>query len=200
MEETSPQTIARVVGAYDLGRKLRELRLKKKVALTDLASHTGLSASMLSQLETGRLIPTLPTLTRIALVFDVGLEHFFSFKRRKPALGIVRKDERMRFPDNPQVNDPSFFFESLAFAFQGKVFEPYLAEFPVRKKHSATHQHAGAEFIYVLEGVLVLRLEGEEHRLEAGDSAYFDPETAHSYAAGDGKPARALVVVSARAS
>src|SRR5689334_14715636 len=94
MAETTEQTISRVVGSYDLGKKLRELRLRKKIALSDLARHTGLSASMLSQLETGKLIPTLPTLARIAMVFDVGLEHFFGAKRGKRRFAIVRNEER----------------------------------------------------------------------------------------------------------
>ena len=38
---------------------------------------------MLSQLETGKMVPTLPTLARIAMVFDVGLEHFFDFRSRE---------------------------------------------------------------------------------------------------------------------
>ncbi len=70
--ETGEQTIGRALSSYELGSKLRQLRLKKKIALVDLGKHTGLSASMLSQLENGKLIPTLPTLARIAMVFDVG--------------------------------------------------------------------------------------------------------------------------------
>lgn len=106
--ETSEETITRVVGSYDIGRKLRELRLRKKIALTDLARHTGLSASMLSQLETGKLIPTLPTLARIAMVFDVGLEHFFGTRRGKRRFAVVRREERIKFPERPDKPQPSF--------------------------------------------------------------------------------------------
>ena len=66
--ESGPDTISRVLSAYDLGAKLRQLRMRKKIALTELGKHTGLSASMLSQLENGKLIPTLPTLARVAMV------------------------------------------------------------------------------------------------------------------------------------
>ena len=59
--ETAEATIRRTLGSYDIGRKIKHLRLRKKIALTDLGKHTGLSASMLSQLENGKLIPTLPT-------------------------------------------------------------------------------------------------------------------------------------------
>ena len=50
--ESGSETIQRVLGAYHLGEKLRRLRLRKKIALADLAKHTGLSTSMLSQLRT----------------------------------------------------------------------------------------------------------------------------------------------------
>src|SRR3954470_15629394 len=99
MRETSTETIRRVLSSYDLGVKLRQLRLRKKIALVDLGKHTGLSASMLSQLENGKLIPTLPTLARVAMVFDVGLDFFFGEKRSKRAFSIVRADDRFRFPE-----------------------------------------------------------------------------------------------------
>jgi len=195
MRETSEETIARVVGAYDLGRKLRDLRLRKKIALADLGRHTGLSASMLSQLETGKLIPTLPTLARIAMVFDVGLEHFFSTRRRKPRFAVVRREERIRFPERPDAPRPSYSFECLAFAAQEKKFEAYLADFPPQDgTHSVLHQHEGAEFVYVVEGTLVIRFDDEDHFLHAGDGVYFDGAAPHGYRGSGRQPARALVV------
>src|SRR5262249_54526071 len=129
MSETSEETISRVLGAYDLGRKLRTLRLRKKIALQALARHTGLSSSMLSQLETGRLLPTLPTLARIAMVFDVGLDHFFDAKSQPRHFSLVRRDERIRFPERPDLAAPTYFFECLAFSAHTKLFDAYLAEF-----------------------------------------------------------------------
>src|SRR5947209_18816872 len=112
-DEAGEATVRRVLANYDIGRKLKHLRLRKKIALTDLGRHTGLSASMLSQLENGKLIPTLPTLARIAMVFDVGLEHFFSDKRAKRTFTIVKAGERLRFPENAESPVPGYFFEVL---------------------------------------------------------------------------------------
>ena len=105
-QESGPETIQRVLSSYELGRKLRQLRLRKKIALVDLGKHTGLSPSMLSQLENGKMIPTLPTLARIAMVFDVGLDHFFGDKRGRKLFSVVRAQERMRFPERPDVPVP----------------------------------------------------------------------------------------------
>jgi transcriptional regulator with XRE-family HTH domain len=69
---------------YRIGPKIRTLRLKKKLGLVQLGEHTGLSPAMLSKIERGQLFPTLPTLLRIAMVFGVGLEHFFVEASERP--------------------------------------------------------------------------------------------------------------------
>ena len=71
-------TLSRGLREYAVGPKLRALRLRKKMGLVELGRHTGLSAAMISKVERGVLFPTLPTLLRIALVFGVGLDHFFT--------------------------------------------------------------------------------------------------------------------------
>jgi len=60
-----------------IGERIKKLRLQKSMGLAELASHTGLSASFLSQLETGRVVPTLRNLTRISMVFSKDLSYFF---------------------------------------------------------------------------------------------------------------------------
>jgi transcriptional regulator with XRE-family HTH domain len=192
--EDSRATIQRVLSSYEVGRKLRALRLKKKIGLADLGRHTGLSASMISQLENGKLVPTLPTLARIAMVFDVGLEHFFASRAKKRPLALVRAEERIRFPDRAGAIKPNFLFECLAFSTQEKSLQAYLAQFPRRKANEVVeHIHDGAEFIHVLEGTLILRYSGEDHELNAGDSVYFDGSEPHSYRGGL-EGAQAIVV------
>ena len=195
MNESSEATIRRVLSSYEIGQKIRQLRMRKKIALVDLGKHTGLSASMLSQLENGKLMPTLSTLARIAMVFDVGLDHFFGDRKRRRTFLIVRAPERMRFPDRPAALKPNYFFECLAFSAQEKSLQAYTAEFPKRARAEVLeHFHDGAEFIHLLEGSLVIYFQGEEHTLNAGDSVYFDSSEAHSYRGISDEPARAVVV------
>ena len=70
-------SLSRDLAGYGIGDTLRALRLRRKLGLVELGRHSGLSPAMLSKLERGRLFPTLPTLLRIAMVFGVGLDHFF---------------------------------------------------------------------------------------------------------------------------
>jgi transcriptional regulator with XRE-family HTH domain len=193
--ENSEATIRRVLSSYELGNKIRQLRLRKKIALVDLGKHTGLSASMLSQLENGKLVPTLSTLARIAMVFDVSLDHFFADRRRRRPFLVVRADDRMKVPDRPSSPKPDYFFECLAFSAQEKSLQAYMAEFPKRSENEVTeHYHEGAEFIHVLEGTLIIRYQNEDHSLAPGDSVYFDSAEPHAYRGGSMSPARALVV------
>lgn len=193
--ESSEETIRRVLSSYEIGRKLRYLRLRKKIALVDLGKHTGLSASMLSQLENGRLIPTLPTLARIAMVFDVGLEHFFEDKPARRLFSVVRAGERITFPDMPDNAPPGYFFEVLAFGLGERAISAYLAEFPRREPEEVReHFHEGCEFVHVLEGTLTINYQGEQNVLDTGDSVYFDGSEQHSYRGQSDSPARALVI------
>ena len=195
MSESSEETIRRVLSSYEIGAKLRQLRLRKKIALIDLGKHTGLSASMLSQLENGKLVPTLATLARISMVFDVGLDYFFSEKKRRRAFLVVRASDRIRFPDRPSSPRPDYMFECLAFSAKEKSMQAYWAEFPKRTPLEVTeHFHEGSEFVHVLEGSLAIRMHGEEHVLNAGDSVYFDSSEPHAYRGTTRQPATAIVV------
>lgn len=194
-QETGPETVKRVLSSYDLGRKLRQLRLKKKIGLVDLGKHTGLSASMLSQLENGKLVPTLPTLARIAMVFDVGLDYFFSDRKKHALFSVVRAGERMVFPDRADSPDPAWMFECLAFSTQEKSMQAYLATVKPRPaRNVAEHVHEGAEFVYVLEGELGIRFADEDTVLRPGDSVYFDGSQPHGYW-GVGEGAARMIVI-----
>ena len=192
------ETLTKGLGGYAIGEKLRALRLKKKIGLVELGRHTGLSAAMLSKVERGKLYPTLPTLLRIALVFSVGLEYFFSDEQKRRALAIVRRTERKRFPERPDGRDISFYFESLDFAAVERKLNAYYAEFQQLPPGKARpHHHPGVEFLSLLRGKLEMRIGTAEHVLDTGDSIYFDSSVPHSYRRISQKPCSAIVVTAA---
>jgi len=187
-------TITTGLNSYAIGSKLRRLRLRKSMGLVELAKHTGLSPGLLSKLERDVMHPTLPTLLRIAMVFSVGLEYFFN-PEPKPVLAIVRKRDRLRFPDSPDARKVAYYFESLDFPVPNRELNAYLAEFEaVAAEQPRTHEHAGVEFLYVLSGRLELRIGGDPHELAQGDSIYFDSSAPHGYGRLGAKLTTALVV------
>src|SRR5579885_3062303 len=122
------ETITRGLKHYGIGGKIRRLRLRKSMGLVELGKHTGLSPALLSKLERDVMHPTLATLLRIAMVFSVGLEYFFN-PEPKPVLEIVRKKDRLRFPDAPDAGKVAYYFESLDFPVPNRELNSYLADF-----------------------------------------------------------------------
>jgi transcriptional regulator with XRE-family HTH domain len=175
-----------------LGERIKHLRLKKSMGLVELGKHTGLSASFLSQLETGRVIPTLRNLARIALVFSKDLSYFFE-PEPKTLFRVQRSKDRIRLPQSG-TDDPSYYFESLGYLVPDRQLDPYFAEFLPNMTGRRAHQHAGCEFLYVVDGELEIVHGESRHRLEAGDAVYFDANTPHSYSNSSNQPAKALIV------
>lgn len=188
-------TISEGLGRYSIGEKLRSLRRRKSLGLVELGRHTGLSAGLLSKLERGKLFPTLPTLLRISMVFGVGLDYFFTDERKRRLVGIVRRGDRMRFPERPGMRDVQYFFECLDYKSTERRLSAYLAEFqelPVEK--IKPHAHAGVEFLYLLKGSLTLKIGSDEYALESEDAIYFDSSVPHSYRRHGSKPCTGVIV------
>ena len=191
---SEPNTIAEELGKYAIGAKLRRLRLRKSMGLQELSKHTGLSPALLSKLERDVMHPTLPTLLRIALVFSVGLDYFF-VAEPKPVFEIVRKADRMSFPDSPDTKNASYHFESLDFRVPQRAISSYLAEFEaVNTEAVRFHEHPGVELLYVISGKVEIHTQGARHQLSEGDAVYFDSSVPHAYGKGGNRRATALVV------
>src|SRR6476659_4782657 len=183
------------LSSYEIGAKIRTLRLKKKMGLVELGKHTGLSPALLSKIERGRLFPTLPTLLRIALVFSLGLDFFFAGAREKPVVALVRKAERIRLPERPGARSMTYQFESLDFPATERRFNSYYAEFASANEDAVRpHSHPGVEFIYTLAGKLSVRIDSDDYLLGAGDSLYFDSTPPHSYRRVSARLCSAIVV------
>ncbi len=189
------EAISDGLGRYSIGEKLRTLRLRKSMGLVELGKHTGLSAALLSKLERGKLFPTLPTLLRIAMVFGVGLDYFFTDERKRRVVGVVRKAERVRFPERPGTQDVPYFFECLDYRATERKLSAFLADFQEQPLDKIKpHQHAGVEFLYVLKGSLTLKIGSDEYILDAEDAIYFDSAVLHSYRRRGAKPCTGVIV------
>jgi transcriptional regulator with XRE-family HTH domain len=187
-------TLADGLNRYKIGPKIRALRSAKGMGLVQLAEHTGLSPALLSKIERGQLFTTLPTLLRIAMVFGVGLDYFFTQSSQR-AMAITRRNERIRLADQPDADPPSYLFENLNFPATDRKMSIYLAEFPANSKPSEPHQHPGVEFIYVVKGRLVVNIDEDDTPLAEGDAMQFDSGAPHSYRRQGHGAVSAIVVV-----
>lgn len=189
-----PSSAENFIAEKRIGERIKRLRLKKSMGLVELGRHTGLSASFLSQLETGRVVPTLRNLARVAMVFSKDLSYFFETEPHT-LFRVHKKKERVRLPQTG-VEDPTYFFESLGYMVPDRQLDPYYAEFVPLKKTAEVrpHVHPGYEFLYVLEGELEIRHSDKVYALEPGDGVYFDASTPHAYRCLGKTPAMAIIV------
>ena len=193
-KQIDPESAETFIGEKKIGERIKRLRLKKSMGLVEMGKHTGLSASFLSQLETGRVVPTLRNLARIAMVFSKDLSYFFD-PEPHTLFRVHRKSDRVRLPQSG-VNDPTYYFESLGYLVPDRTLDPYLAEFiPLPKNTEVrSHVHPGFEFLYVLAGGMDVRHGTQTYQLEPGDSVYFDASTPHSYRCSGAEKSTVIIV------
>jgi transcriptional regulator with XRE-family HTH domain len=194
VERVDPSTAEAFIAERRIGERIKRLRLKKSMGLVELGRHTGLSASFLSQLETGRVVPTLRNLARIAMVFSKDLSYFFE-PEPHTLFRVHKRIDRVRLPQTG-VDNPTYYFESLAYQVPDRHLDPYYAEFvPLKGMGEARpHVHAGCEFLFMLEGSLEIKHGDKMNLVESGDAVYFDASTPHSYRCAGNTAAVALIV------
>lgn len=192
--EVSAEAAESFIEDKRIGERIKYLRQKKHMGLVELGKYTGLSASFLSQLETGRVVPTLRNLARIAMVFSKDMSYFFEPERFE-LFRILRAEERQKLPQTG-AEEPGYYFESLGQVPSDQPIAPYVAEFlPGSGKRSAkSHQHTGNEFLYVLDGCLKLEHDGKVEALEGGDAVFFNAEAVHSYESQGEQSCTALIL------
>lgn len=71
MADSNPQH------AREIGEKLRAVRQSRQMSLRELANKAEVSASMLSQIETGKVFPSVRSLYTIANALEVSIDYFF---------------------------------------------------------------------------------------------------------------------------
>ena len=179
----SADRVEGVIEGKHIGERIKHLRQRKGMGLVELGRHTGLSASFLSQLETGRVVPTLRNLSRIAMVFSRDLSYFFT-PRREGLFRIQRAADRQRLPQTGAAV-PDYMFESLGLVPTERGVVPYVAEFLPQSSNGdhglKEHRHEGAEFLYVLSGKLRIAHGDRTEDFCEGDAVYFHATTPHSY-------------------
>lgn len=165
--------------AQQLGRVVRKLRDEQGLTLADVAARAGISAPMLSRLETGRTSASLETIVSLAralgsrpslLLSNVGedaggAQHV----RAGQGMEVVRRGTKRGHT-----------YQLLA-AQRGphKVFEPFLVTLTDKSESFPGFEHPGTEFIFILSGEIIYRHGHLCYQLGQGDSLTFDGNVAH---------------------
>lgn len=165
--------------------------------MRELARRVGVSASMISQIELGRVMPSVPTLSVIVTALEASLDDVVFAGAGSPARAsgpgpVLRRSERRALILNEGVTwesltattDPELDFMLATYAPGGESAAP-----------DGLHRHGGKEYGWVVRGQLCVTLGPETFEMRRGDSISFDSTTPHRlYNPGD-KDAQVVWVV-----
>ncbi|MBP1723348.1 MAG: transcriptional regulator [Deltaproteobacteria bacterium] len=180
-----------------VGEKIRELREKKGLSLQDMATRTGYSSALLSQVENHFISPPLGGLIKIAKALEIKVGTFFGDEPRE-SYAIVRRDERKhisRFASKEGVSY-GYSYESLGFDKKDRQMEPFLVSLePATVKSEKLSSHDGEEFIFILEGEMEAILGDHKDVLYPGDCIYYDSNIPHKVQCHREIPTKILAVL-----
>lgn len=157
-----------------VGRRIRELRQERGIGLRSLAAGSGVTSGFLSQIESGKVMPSIASLVRICSVLQVHVGDVFDESSSKARL--VRASERTVYSypesgitDEVLTADPTYRIE---------VVHSHFA--PGGSTGGQLYSHGSqVEAAIVLKGKIIVRVEGEEYTLRAGDALTFPGTLLH---------------------
>jgi transcriptional regulator with XRE-family HTH domain len=164
-----------------IGEKVKRFREDNNLTLQDMAERTGFSTAVLSQIENHLISPPLGTLIRLARALNLRPGHFFDQHADRP-FTLVRKEERRpvsRFASKRGVQY-GYSYESLGHDMKDRHMEPFLVTLePATLASPKPASHEGEEFLFVLEGEMVVTLGDLSDVLQPGDAIYYDSNIPH---------------------
>jgi len=171
----------------DIGPRIKALREEKKVSLEELSEATGFDTSYLASIEEGDVQPQLGTIIKLSKALDAAFSRLISGPGHKP-YAVTRKNERKPISrtTTPKGQKHLYSYLSLDAEVQGRHMEALIVQLEENPDEEVS-QHQGEEFIFVLDGHVLVKLGEDKFDLEPGDSVYYLSTVPHLVAAKEGK-------------
>jgi transcriptional regulator with XRE-family HTH domain len=193
-DESHPVAPAINAMLQDLGTRVRSLRKERGLTLERLSELSGLSIGIVSQIERGRGNPSFTTLAQLAHGLDipVGRLMYVAEQNKSP---VVRKEQRRRLDGHGLGVDDGGLYELLTPDFTGSLEVVWVEHAPGYDTSATPYRHNGEEFGLVIEGRVVVHLDGVAHDLGPGDSIRYDSTVPHWYSNPGPDTCRAVWVI-----
>lgn len=185
--------VDRMIQESELGKRIKEFRMKKGLTLQKLEEKTGFTKGYLSKVENTKKAPPVSTLVVLAKALEVSLSEIFGEKEEKSTISMVKRNERQVVARNGTIF--SYSYQTLAHKFYKKHMEPYILTLPVKPKQVPLFQHDGEEILFVLEGTMKFFHGDQEFIAEEGDCLYFDASVPHHGICQGKKEVKCLMVI-----
>jgi transcriptional regulator with XRE-family HTH domain len=174
-------------GVESVGERILKIREEKGLTLDEISKMTGFDVPFLSKIENKEIQPQLGAVIKLSRALDSAFGRLVSGVGDK-IYAITRRNERRTISRSTSKKGPKqvYTYKSLAPDVKGRHMEAFLVlleEDPEKE----TSLHEGEEFIFVLDGEVILEIGEDKFELEPGDSAYYLSTTAHHIAAKKGK-------------
>jgi len=173
---TPPDTIER---GKRLGELVRTLRERRGLSVRTLARESGFSPSFISQVEHGSASPSITSLERIAHTLGVTMSEFFAADESRTAVPFI-----VPAGDGRELTSgwSHAVVRELGPSWGAHVLLPVMLVLEAGGRTGARPAgHQGEEFAIVFSGEVLLRLEGAEHHLQAGDAVSLPSEMPHQW-------------------
>jgi transcriptional regulator with XRE-family HTH domain len=174
-------------GVEDIGQRIRKIRKEKELSLEEISNMTGFDEGFLSGIEKNEIQPQLGTVIKLSKALDSAFGRLISGVGEK-LYSITRKDERRTVSRSTSKKGKRqlYTYKSLAPDVKGRHMEALIVQLE-EDPGKEISIHEGEEFIFVLNGKVVLEIGDDKYELEPGDSAYYLSTTPHHIAAKKGR-------------
>ena len=180
-----------------IGREVRELRHDRDMTVAELAQASGLSVGMLSKIENGAISPSLTSLQGLASALGVHITTLFRRHQEDRAALFVPAGEGVDVERRGTRAGHQYRLLGHSAAADARVVvEPYMITLTEASDTFPTFQHAGIEFLHMIEGEVTYRHGDQLFRMRPGDSLYFDADAPHGPEEMHELPVRYLSVIS----
>ena len=157
-----------------VAKNARQAREAKKLTLDGAAAATGVSRSMLAQIEKGEVNPTISVLWKIANGYKVSFTSLV--EEGQPGVSVLRRGEPLEEDGGRYLNYPLFPFD------EQTLFETYrIVIQPGGSLDAQPHLKGSSEYITLFSGQAEITVDGETFALEQGDSIRFSCDVPHRY-------------------
>lgn len=180
--------------AKKIGRRIKRLRNDSGLTQKMLAGVTGLSSGLISRIENGLTMPSIPTLQIIADSLDTEIGYFFR-EREKTDYILSHPGERRKVVSKSGPHgEIAYEIELLAEGMENFFMEPFIVTQVGKEGEVEARTHNGQEFMYILEGKTRLTLGSKDFILKKGDAAYWNGNVPHKAIGLTRRPTRSLHV------
>lgn len=161
-----------------IGHEVRNFRQQLNITVAELARLAAISPGMLSKIERGTTSPSLATLQSLSRALSVPVTSFFRRYEEGRGATFVRSGEGLTI--ERRGTRAGHQYQLLGHSTGKRVIvEPYLITLTEKSDVFPIFQHAGLEFIYMLEGKVGYRHGDKTYHLTPGDSLFFDADVPH---------------------